>query len=56
MSFEDLKNMLTFAKEMDFMKKPFTFVYKEWCDFWDEYYRDLEADYWIEEYKNNPYE
>lgn len=51
MYFEDLKNLIIFAKEMGLMKKPFTEVYKEWLDFWDEYFRDLEADYWIEENK-----
>ena len=51
MYFEDLKNLITFAKEMGIMKKSFTEVYKEWLDFWDEYFKDLEADYWIEENK-----
>ena len=51
MDFKDLKNLLIFAKEMSLMKEPTIKVLQEWDAFWDDYFRDLEADYWIDEQK-----
>ena len=51
MDFKDLKNLLIFAKEMNLMKESITKVLQEWDAFWDDYFCDLEADYWISEQK-----
>lgn len=44
MNREDLKSLLEFAKSKDLMHHPFIEVYNLWCQWWQEYFEEAEAD------------